>query len=483
MASTPVTTSQPKPAPALTHRRVNNHAGMSSAQYFAPGADKPGVKSHYEKTVWYIPYQVKPGQLDALHERFPAIDFIVRGKDCHDHPIAHTSYNVVWQNTLNALPARAKVADICGNPGVNEQFMKAKARSVCAPTIDTYCKILSCKDAIRANSRWGPKMDGDRTRWTEFSLYDMYRNEENRDRFSVYTHFLMNHVIYYYTKAEINRLLNIRPGSELIATIHKLPGRSGFINCGEQEYEKDPLTGSVRLWNVETGEDYEHADPCQWFSGFSYADESGAFAWTILKGCDDTYVLRATSCPANLVPVKCWRDGVIVLRDQDGDTVTIDAVEPQIPAPAYAYPVVILDGSKLLSGRVGTSKREIRITHPDLYETLQTFMINRVRNARTLVDLTAKAHREVGNNVLIGGKKGKIKISPVALAEHIAAAFVANGPLEGELCDAALPSYASAMGGHRSAAKDTVRFLLAAKAVINSKDAAHKVLSLLDEVL
>jgi hypothetical protein len=314
----------------------------------------------------------------------------------------------------------------------------------------------------------------------------MYRNDENIRRFSKYSHFLMNHVIYYYTVEQINKLLNMKPGSVLYATLHKLPGREGMINDGEQQYEKDPITGKVKMWNVETGEFYSHADPAFWFSQFEYADEDGAIAWTINKGCDDTYVLTATACQRDLVDQANWRNGVIVSVSQDGELVRLEpaVAPPATPPPAYEVEEVVVDGSKLIPGVTGRNSMRVKITHPKLYDSLTKFMINRTRNARTLIDLTAKAHREAGNNMLIGGTGDRLKISPRALSEHIAAAFVGNSSLEADLYRSVLPNYANALaGGQGGNVKEGIRFLVGALTVIRNKDPGMSVLRLLDDLL
>jgi len=427
-------------------------------------------------------YTLNPEQLTALSKRFPTIEFVSTGFAGHDHPVAHTSYQLVWQQVLNKLPANCKAADICGNPSHAERFNRPTSKA--APHIDVFCKVMCAKDAVRAKTRWGPKTGRNGTRWEEMSLYDMYRNEENINRFKGYDVFLMNHVIYYYTMGEIVKLLKMNPESVLYATLHKLPGMSGFVNCGEQEYVKDSMTGAVKMWNVETGESYKHPDPAIWFRNFEYADENGAIAWTINKGCDDSFILTITSCAPNLVSEDCWLDGRIVLTNTLGETATLAPAFPDVhttPPPAYKQSEVLIDlGSSL---GMNLPPKRIVITHPKLFETLCAYMINRRRDSRTLKDLTAKAQREAGNNALIGNNT-RIAISSQALTEHIAAAFVGNVGLEDDLLSHVIPGARKLVGiSNASIMKRGLYVALQLHSAFQSKDPAHKVLTFLDDVI
>jgi len=288
-----------------------------TSAYLPPGSSTVGLTSTNQpsKVVWELDYGLTAEKFKQLSARFPGVAFVQVGMDCHDHPIAHTSYRIVWENVMSKLRPGSLVADVAGNPQYNEGFNKRQAKRDKPIKVDTFCKVLSTKDSIRSKTRWGPSQVGDTIRWEEMTVYDMYRNEENRERFSKYDTFLMNHSLYYYEKAEINRLINLNPNAVLYATLHKLEGQKGDINCGEQHFEKDFLTGKVRQVNVETGEFYEHPDPAPWFSHFSYADENGAMAWTINKGCDDTYVVTLTSTDPKLVPESDWLGGRIIFRN------------------------------------------------------------------------------------------------------------------------------------------------------------------------
>jgi len=271
------------------------------------------------------------------------------------------------------------------------------------------------------------------SRWEEMTLYDMYRNEKNRDRFSQYDFFLMNHVLYYYTFSEITKLLNLNPDSVLYATVHKLDGQSGTINCGEQSFVKDFVTGKVTQKNVETGETYSHNDPAPWFSKFAYADANGAIAWTVNKGCDDTYVLTITATETRLVPQDCWDGGNVICKDKDTNEVLVlrnpDSAEPP---PAYAVEEVVLKTSDFLPGYHEEKEVRITISHPELYKKLKHFMTYKPRNEQTLKDLTAKAHREAGNNTLVGSN-GKVDIDPDDLKRIIACAWRHGTQLEDEM--------------------------------------------------
>jgi hypothetical protein len=415
--------------------------------------------------------------------------------DCHDHPIAHTSYRIVWENVTRKLKPGSLVADVGGNPDFNERFNKRQKTRKEPISIDTFCKVVSPKDSIRMKTRWGPKVSGGVTRWEEMTMYDMYRNDENRQRFAAYDVFLMNHVLYYYTKAEINQLINLNRNSVLIATVHKLEGQSGSINCGEQKYEKDFITGRVVQENVETGERYEHPDPAPWFKSttFAYADEHGAMAWTINKGCDDTYVITLTSTEPGLVPEECWLGGRIVLHS-GGETAEVSLGCASDPPPAYTVEVVNFKTSDLLPGYPRDKEVKVDITHPKVYEELKHFMINKPRNVKTLQDLTQKAHRIVGNNTLRGAQT-VIKIDPENLTRHIFAAWMNGTGVEAEMFEAATLSntYASAVNrnlsnrtlvfGRNNAAKQAVAGLLKVITIARSKEPVHAVIAHIDELL
>lgn len=484
-------------APPVTSGRPHvNRKYCRTTEYCPPGSTKVGLSSSNQpaKMVWELDYGLTESKFKSLSERFPGIAFVQTGTDCHDHPIAHTSYRVVWRNVMSKLSPGQLVADISGNPAHNEIFNRSQKGRKSPIQVDTFCKIMSTKDSIRAKTRWGPAVKDGVQRWEEMTVYDMYRNEENRQRFAKYDVFLMNHSLYYYTKAEINQLLQLNPNSTMICTIHKLDGQNGTINCGEQSYEKDFLTGKVRQVNVETGEYYEHPDPAPWFNHFAYADANGAIAWTINKGCEDTYVVTLTSTDPKLVPETCWLDGKIILRNGN-EVIEAMTLAGADPPPAYSVEEVVLQTSDLLPGYGTNRKKVIKITHPELYTQLKNFMINKPRNSRTLQDLTAKAHREAGNNTLLGGNT-RVKISPERLTEHIAAAWVAGTGLEAEMVQLTSAHYANIGAVNRNAAgkavtlsspssvvKQVARFALIGKAVSSSKDPIGRVLEHLDELL
>jgi hypothetical protein len=479
------------PAPQRPHR---NALLCRTSQYKPPGSSQVGLSKSNQpsKVVWELDYGLTERQFEQLSKRFPGIAFVQTGIDCHDHPIAHTSYRIVWENVLKKLQPGWLVADVAGNPQHNEAFNKRQASRDRPIKIDTFCKVLSTKDSIRAKTRWGPRERDGKVRWEELTLYDMYRNDDNRQRFATYDAFLINHSLYYYTKAEINRLLNLNKGAVMYATIHKLEGQNGHINCGEQSYEKDLVTGEVVQVNVETGEKYRHPDPMPWFRHFAYADSHGAIAWTINKGCDDTYVLTITSTEPGLVEASDWAGGNII-HQADREVLVVSGCDPADPPPAYAVEEVKLRTRDLLSDHIENKEIVVKITHPELFDSLKAFMINKPRTHRTLQDLTAKAHREVGNNTLIGANR-RVKISPKALTQHIFAAWMSGTGHEAEMFSAALCSSSSSAVNRNlsgkslslstnNAVKQALRYTLAVSSAVRSKDPAHTVLAQIDELL
>lgn len=480
---------------ALVERPHKNKPLCRTSEYKPPGSDKVGLTSHNQpsKVVWELDYGLSEGQFDKLSKRFPGIAFVQTGYGCHDHPIAHTSYRVVWSNVMKLISPGSLVADIAGNPAHNVQFNKQQSSRDKPIQIDTYCQVLSTKDSIRRKTRWGPMMSDGVVRWEEMTLYDMYRNEANRDRFSCYDAFLMNHSLYYYDFSEIVRLLHLNSDSVLYATLHKLEGQSGSVNCGEQSYTKDFVTGKVTQVNVETGESYTHNDPAPWFKQFSYADENGAIAWTVNKGCDDTYVFTITACPKKLVPEANWANGRIIFESND-EVLVVTNPEVAEPPPAYAEEEVVLKTSQLLPGYHQDKTLVIKITHPKLYKTLCHFMINKPRNARTLTDLTSKAHREAGNNTLVGSN-GKVDVSPPDLTRMIAAAWMSGVGLEDDMIrfvmedkGLAASSLNATLSGkslsinRSNVVKQVARFALLAEGVRSSKEPFVNVLQHLEDL-
>lgn len=465
-----------------------------------PGSTKVGLTKDNQpsKVVWELDYGLSDEQFQKLSKRFPGIAFVQTGIGCHDHPIAHTSYRVVWENVIKQLKPGQKVADVSGNPAFNEQFNKSQKGRKSPITIDTFCKVVSTKDSIRAKTRWGPAVADGVTRWEEMTLYDMYRFEENRQRFATYDVFLLNHVLYYYKMSEVCALLNMNPNAVLYATIHKLEGQKGSINCGEQSFEKDLVSGRVSQVNVETGEVYAHPDPAPWFKKFAYADVNGAFAWTVTKGCDDTYIITATATDPRLVEEGCWKDGRVVHPDPTSK-MGYTCSEPTTlvvgdPPPAYGVEEVELTTKFLLPDALEVKTVNIKITHPELYRKLCHFMINKPRNVRTLQDLTAKAHREVGNNMVYGGG-AKVEIEPSVLVKHITAAWSSGANLEDEMFQAAMGQASTLQSVNRNlsgkslvfnkdtAVKQGLRFALLAKSVTGHPDTTRAVLEQLDELL
>lgn len=475
-----------------------NRAQCRTTEYLPPGSKKLGLEKGNQpsKVVWELPYSLPGDKYEKLSARFPGYAFVQTGTECHDHPIAHTSYRVVWHNVTKSLPPGALVADIAGNPAFNERYNQGQVRRDNPIQIDTFCKVQSVKDSIRRATRWGPMVANGVTRWEEMTLNDMYRFPSNVERFSHYSHFLMNHCIYYYSMSEINQLLHINPDAVLIATLHKMEGDKGDINCGEQRYVKDPISGMVTQVNVETGEPYRHPDPAQWFRNFCYADEHGAFAWTINKGCDDTYIITATYTDIKFVPEECWAGGRIVYPSSDG-MVEVTPASVVEPPPAYPVKVVELKTSDLLPGYYKPEDEKVMkfpITHPELFETLEMFMVNKPRNMSTLRDLTAKAHREVGNNTLRGAKI-KLDISSDDLRRHIAAAWGKGAPLEEEMIRfvettsggqmKALNARLAGKSNHISASnvvKQVARFALLADGVRTAKTPHVEALQLLEDL-
>jgi len=292
---------------------------------------------------------------------------------------------------------------------------------------------------------------------------------------------------------EITQLLNLNKESVLLATIHKLPGSGGKINCGEQEYEKDLVTGKVRQWNVETGEDYTHPDPAPWFKNFAYADGNGAIAWTVNKGCDDTYRITVTSTDPKLVPECCWLDGRIIYRNAQEECVEVCPARSEDPPPAYPVEEVVFKTHDILPNAIVNKEVRIPITHPETYNTLKSFMINKPRSHRTLSDLTAKAHREVGNNTLYGANK-KVKISSEQLTRLVFAAWMSGTGLEEELfkiahSDGSVGAVNRNLSGKTLSigsgnyAKQAFKYALTVSNIVRSKDPVHQVLSQIDELL
>jgi len=487
--------SSEKPKPPRIHR---NKRLCRTSEYKPPGSDRVGLSKDNQpsKVVWELPYGLKKKQYEDLCDRFPGIAFVQVGTDCHDHPISHTSYRVVWENVLTGLEPGWKVADISGNPSVNENFNRRQVGRAKPTTIDTFCQVTCPKDSVRAKTRWGPKVAADgQVRWEETTLYDMYRNDRNKERFATYDCFLLNQVLYYYPKYEMNRLLQLNPNAIAICTIHKLPGQTGTINCGEQEYHKNGITGHVKQTNVETGEFYEHPDPAGWFKDFCYADEHGAIAWTINKGCDDTYKVIITSTNPELVPDSCWLNGTRIFRGDHEEVVRVETAAALVdPPPAYPKEVVTIRTRDFLPNSLVDKTIEIEITHPELYDALNKFMINKPRTHVTLKDLTAKANREAGNNPLFNRGRTKMNIDPKTLTQHIFAAWRSGVGIEQSLFASVLtdPDVSSVNRnlagktlslGSANYAKQFTRYALAISSVARSKDPVHQVLAQFDELL
>jgi hypothetical protein len=475
--------------------RHTNRAWCRTSEYKPPGSDKIGLTSSNQpsKVVKELEYGLDDKQFKDLSARFPGVAFVQVGFDCHDHPIAHTSYRIVWENIMRKLQPGQLVADISGNPQHNEIFNAKQKRREKPIHIDTFCKVTCPKDSIRSKVRWGPKVVDGVTRWEEMTLYDMYRNEAAKERFAKYDVFLMNHALYYYKMDEITRLLNLNPNAIMIATLHKLGGQNGTINCGEQSYVKDLQSGVVTQTNVETGEFYSHPDPAPWFRNFCYADEHGAIAWTINKGCDDTYVITLTATEPSLVPEECWKDRHIVFQFET-ERVDVPVREVVDPPPAYSVEKVVIKTHDLVPGYKIVKEKTVDITHPELYESLCHFMVNKPRNVRTLTDLTAKAHREAGNNTLVGNNK-RVKISAKALTEHTFAAWSQGAELENDLFSAVVAGN-QAVGtvnrnlsgktlslGPSNAVKQAVRVALGMNSIMRSKEPVEAVLRHLDDLL
>jgi hypothetical protein len=488
-------TGGPTPRREFVNRNHVNRPWCRTSEYKPPGSDKVGLGNGNQpsKVVYELPYGLSDVQFKNLSARFPGVAFVQTGIDCHDHPIAHTSYRIVWENVMRKLRPGTLVADVSGNPDHNERFNRMQAKRNSPIHVDTFCKVLSAKDSVRKKTRWGPAIKDGVARWEELTLYDMYRNEDSRARFARYDAFLLNHSLYYYKMDEITRLLALNTDSVMYATLHKLEGHNGTLNCGEQFYEKDLQTGVVRQTNVETGEFYMHPDPAPWFQNFCYADEHGAIAWTINKGCDDTYVVTITSTEKFLVPEDCWKDGKIV-HQHEAERIVVSEQAGVEPPPAYTMEKVVIKTHDFVPGLNVSKEKVVLITHPELFSALKSFMINKPRNAKTLADLTAKAHREAGNNTLLGTNK-RVKISSEALTEHVFAAWTSGLVLEKALFGAIVANNGDISSvnsnlagkslslGKANALKQAVRVALGVNSIMRSKDSVESVLRHVDDLL
>jgi len=156
-----------------------------------------------------------------------------------------------------------------------------------------------------------------------------------------------------------------------------------------------------------------------------------------------------------------------------------------------------LKTSDLLPGYLKPEdEKELRvpITHPKLYESLEMFMINKPRNMSTLRDLTAKAHREVGNNTLRGSKQ-KIDISSGDLSRHIACAWGKGAELDADMIkfventsgnkikqlNAALAGKSMTISAN-NVVKQVARFVLLADGVRTAKTPHVEALQLLEDL-
>lgn len=218
-------------------------------------------------------------------------------------------------------------------------------------------------------------------------------------------------------------------------------------------------------------------------------------AWTINKGCDDTYIITATSTDPRLVHEDDWLGRRVVFNNGE-ETITVDAPvsDAAHPPPAYSVEVVSFKTHDLLPGYDRQKEVQVEITHPELYETLKAYMINKPRNARTLQDLTAKGHREAGNNTLIGNNN-RIKISAANLTKHIFAAWMVGVGVEAEMFSAVVGAGHASSTVNRNlagkslmltpgnAAKQFAGYALKASAIVRSTQPVHAVLAQIDELL
>jgi len=281
-----------------------NYKGMYQTEYVAAGVEERGVGSVVAgfpaKKVFPLRYSLTPKKFDVLSKRFPEWQFVGAYGGSHDHPVAHTSTRLASERLLDNLPrgtrADPKVYyDLNGNPSANESYMRRHPEI----KIVTVVELITPKDYIRKNTKWGPEFNVDGSpRWITTHIRDLPSVLGTQVGDSI-SGFISIHTAYYYDPSEMINLLSWAKHANLYALMHKFDGSHGLINDGEQEWVKFPF-GSQNLvtqTNVVSGEKYQHPDNSWWYNHDSYAVGDLAMAWTTNTLCDESFILTVTYCP------------------------------------------------------------------------------------------------------------------------------------------------------------------------------------------
>jgi hypothetical protein len=266
------------------------------------------------KRVCPLPYSLTPKQLEVLHKRYPdwLFDTTTGG---HDHPIAHTTSMVDTYEIMHKTSAHHKnILDLHGSPRANAKIMQGRKDGL---KIFTVVSKETGKDYLRAATKWAG------AEYIESSLRDVTTcdqlltgNAGDEDRTFIPDHVVSFHTLYYYDMSEVAKLLSVKPGMTMTATMHRFDKQKGYINGGEQHYEKITKSGqptNITQTNVDTTVRYNHKDNSAWFDHTSWtpthdnleaaADNTtlNSLVWDINKSSEDTYVFTITAVPPKAV--------------------------------------------------------------------------------------------------------------------------------------------------------------------------------------
>jgi len=281
-----------------------NYKGMYQTEYVPAGVEEKGIgkvlPGFPAKKIYPLRYSLKPDEFELLARRFPEWQFIGAHGGSHDHPVAHTSTRLASERLMDSLP-RGTVEnpkiylDLNGNPSANEAYM-ARTPGI---KIVTFVELITPKDYIRKNTKWGPQFaPNGEARWVNWAVRDIPR--DFADVGDTIDGIISIHTAYYYDPQEIINLLAWAPRANFHALMHKFDGHNGHLNNNEQSWVKKPRGAQMIITqtNVASGEAYEHPDNSWWFSHDSFACDFDAMGWTTNLMCDETFRITATHCPA-----------------------------------------------------------------------------------------------------------------------------------------------------------------------------------------
>jgi hypothetical protein len=396
-----------------------------------------------------VPFFLVEEKLKLATSRFPRTLFRV-GNDCgHDHPLGHLETMIGTDSVARMFRAGDTILDIYSSPKVVARLNAQQVRSNNPKTFHSVCKIMTEKDYLR------------QTGWDGLPHFLLEEGETMEEVFDCASWFaprgevkprimlMAIHTIYYMTDETIAVMLS-RPGTKMIALIHRHKDDKGTLFLDEMDYAKKD--GMVEQVNRATGERYTHRDVSWLFTSTTkvrYSDK-GAFCWTLHKVTDETWIVELVACPENMNERFSKR-----VKDTDRLTAVMELNEhSEVPTPFPHRQLATIPGAEcvMVAGlpivRLKGSDVKVNITCPELIEFIALHVSGKPRDTVRLADCFALAVAHVDDGMDFPGKL-RFKVHSNDLAGHVLLGYMTSFGSELEVVRA-LPAFRTFFVEHRA---------------------------------